>query len=176
MMHFLKRIDSQVLFRERLDDAIIAFDKTNMKEVLDKANIPFPEDKRRKGFENNPTFIIAFNKRNQIIGYLEYCPSWDSKDDIYISSLQIDKRYRNGFLMAKLLLGGRNDLLKQEFNRIVSAVQKNNQVAVSLYRKLGFSITEDPKSKKSLFVFADKGILENDILRRYERKIKRDIS
>lgn len=171
-MHFLRRIDSQVLFREKLDDAIIAFDKRNMKEILKKANIPFPEKKRRKGFKNNPTFIIAFNKRNKIIGYLEYCPSWDSKDDIYISSLQIDKSHRNGFLIGELLLEARNDLLKQEFNRIVSAVQKNNQVAVNLYRKLGFSITDDPKSEKSLFVFADKNILENNILKKYERKIK----
>jgi len=62
-VHFLRRIDSQVLFREKLDDAIIAFDKRNMKEILKKANIPFPEEKRRKGFKNNPTFIIAFNKR-----------------------------------------------------------------------------------------------------------------
>lgn len=171
-MHFLRKIDSQVLFREKLDDAIITFDKRNMKKVLKKAGIPFPEGKRRKGFKNNPTFIIAFNKRDEIIGYLEYCPSWDSKNDIYISSLQIDKRYRNGFLIAELLLETKNDLVKQEFNRIVSAVQKNNQVAVNLYRKLGFSITEDPKSEKSLFVFADKSILENDILRRYERKTK----
>lgn len=159
-MHFLRRIDSQTLFREKLDNAIIAFDKRNMKEVLEKANIPFPEDKRRKGFENNPTFIIAFSKRNKIIGYLEYCPSWDSKDDIYISSLQIERRHRNGFLTAELLLEAENDLLKRKFNRMVSAVQKNNQVAINLYRKLGFSITEDPKSEKSLFVFADKSILE----------------
>lgn len=173
-MHFLRRIDSQVLFREKLDDAIIAFDKRNMKEILKKANIPFPEEKRRKGFKNNPIFIIAFNKRNRIIGYLEYCPDWGSKDDIYISSLQIDKSHRNGFLIAELLLEARNDLLKQEFNKIVSAVQKNNQVAVNLYRKLGFSITDDPKSEKSLFVFGDKNILENNILRKYERKIERD--
>lgn len=78
--------------------------------------------------------------------------------------------------MAKLLLKVRNDLLKQEFNRIVSAVQKNNQVAINLYRKLGFSISENSKSEKSLYVFADKNILENNILRRYERKMERDLS
>ncbi len=152
-MHFLRRIDSQALFKEKLDDAIIVFDKRNMKEILEKANIPFLEEKRRKGLKAiiNSTFTVAFNERSEIIGYLEHCRSWDSKDDIYISSLQIEKRYRNSFLSAKLLLEAKNDLLKQKFNRIVSAVQKNNQVAINLYRKLGFNITENPESK----VFSD---------------------
>ena len=47
MVHFLRRIDSQVLFREKLDDAIIVFDERNMKEILEKANVPFTEEKRR---------------------------------------------------------------------------------------------------------------------------------
>lgn len=155
-MHSLRRINSQVLFREKLDDAIIAFDKRNMKEILEKA-----------------TFIVAFNERNKIIGYLEYCPSWDSEDDIYISSLQIEKKHRNGLLLARLCLEAKNDLLQKKFNRIVSAVQKNNQVAINFYRKLGFNATENPKSKESFFVFTDRSILENDILRRYEGRIKK---
>lgn len=171
-MHFLRRIDSQVLFREKLDDAIIVFDKRNMKEILEKANVPFPEEKRRKGFEK-ATFIVVFNERSEIIGYLEYCPSWDSEDDIYISSLQIEKKHRNSLLLARLLLKAKNDLLKRKFNRIVSAVQKNNQVAINFYRKLGFNITENPKSKESFFVFTDRRILENHILRRYEGRIKK---
>ncbi len=36
---------------------------------------------------------------------------------------------------------------------LLTSCQKNNQVAVNLYRKLGFCIAEDPKSEKSLFVF-----------------------
>ncbi len=171
-MHSLRIINSEVLFREKLDDAIIAFDKRNMKEILEKANIPFPEEKRRKGFEK-ATFIVAFNERSEIIGYLEYCPSWDSEDDIYISSLQIKKKHRDGVLLARLFLEAKNDLLQKKFNRIVSAVQKKNQVAINFYGKLGFNITENPKSKESFFVFTDRSILENDILRRYEGRIKK---
>jgi len=38
-------------FSSKADYVKIAFDRRNMKEILEKANIPFPEEKRRKGFE-----------------------------------------------------------------------------------------------------------------------------
>jgi len=39
-------------------------------------------------------------------------------------------------LLARLFPEAKNDLLQKKFNRIVSAVQKNNQVAINFYRRL----------------------------------------
>ncbi len=173
-MYLLRKIDSKILFEEKLDDVILSFDRENMEEILEKAGQSFfeVEKKRRKSFKNNETFILAYNKNNDLIGYMEYGPSWDSKNDLYISSIQIDKRYRTGFLFIKLLLATQKDLLERKFDKIVTGVQKNNETAINIYCKLGFNLTENPKNEKSYLVFADKNILNNEILKKFEKRIK----
>src|SRR6185369_4790714 len=131
----IKIISGQKALETGLVEQILEFDKRNMHEILEQAGIPFPEEKRRTSFETNPTFIIAFNN-DVIAGYLEYCCNWENRNEIYISSLQIDHVYRGGTLLLKLLNSTRESLIKEEFTKIVSGVQKNNSRAIRLYQKL----------------------------------------
>src|SRR5262245_59956701 len=106
----IKIISGQTALETGLAEQILEFDKRNMYEILEQAGIPFPEEKRRKSFEIDPTFIIAFNN-DAIAGYLEYCRNWENKNEIYISSLQIDHVYRGGTLLLKLLFSARELLM-----------------------------------------------------------------
>ncbi|HEX8287389.1 MAG TPA: hypothetical protein VF556_05305 [Pyrinomonadaceae bacterium] len=51
-----------------LAEKIVEFDRRNKQPIFEKAGIEFPEEKRRRGLENNPTFIIAFEPGAQIAG------------------------------------------------------------------------------------------------------------
>lgn len=159
-MYFLRKVDSRTLLKEKLDDLIISFDKRNMKDILQSTDIPDIEKKRRKSFKTD-TFILAYNKDNELIAYLEYGPSWDSKADLFISSLQIEKKYRGGFLLARLILEAVKDVSERKFKRIIAGVQKNNKMAIKIYHKLGFNFTD--KNEKSFLVFADRNVLVNNI-------------
>jgi ribosomal protein S18 acetylase RimI-like enzyme len=159
----IEKISGSDIFQDRLDDKIIEFDKINMAEILGNARLPFPEEKRRKGFEDNSTFVVAW-KENKIVAYLEYCRSWDNDKDIFISSLQILPEYRGSTVLLLILDYARDLLFSEKFDKIVSGVQKNNVHAVRLYKKLGFSIYDNPGNKQSLIVSAKKDILSCEVV------------
>ena len=166
----IKRIDIKEPINEAFIDEILSFDEKNMQSIIKEANINFPIEKRRKGFKNNPTFIIAYNENNEIIGYLQYSPSWNSEKEIYIGSLQIEKAHRGGSLLIKLLLKAKKDLQNREFNQFVSHVQKNNTIAIKLYKKLGFNIIENQKDKSSYLVFADRSLIYSNLFDKYNKE------
>lgn len=156
----IRKISGPDIFKSGLSEKIIEFDKVNMAEILSEAGLSFPEEKRRKGFENSPTFIVAW-EGNRIIGYLEYCRSWDDIRDIYISSLQISPKHRGGTVLLTILDFARDVLMKEEFSKIVSGVQKNNGQAIRLYRKLGFFFQDNQANDKSFVVSATRDIFHS---------------
>jgi len=160
MMIEITKVSGSDIFKSSLDTKIIEFDKVNMSEILAEAELPFPEEKRRKGFKNNPTFIVAW-EADRIIGYLEYCRSWDNDKDIYISSLQISPEHRGGIVLLSIIDFVNNLLMNEEFSKIVSGVQKNNYHAIRLYKKLGFSFEDNQANDKSYVVSATKDIFCN---------------
>lgn len=160
MMIEITKISGSDIFKSSLDKKIIEFDKVNMAEILAEAELPFPEEKRRKGFKNNPTFIVAW-EANRIIGYLEYCRNWDNEKEIYISSLQISPEHRGGVVLLDIIDFANDILMKEEFTKIVSGVQKNNYHAIHLYRRLGFSFQNNQANDKSFIVSATKDIFNN---------------
>ena len=172
-MIVIKAITGKEALETGLAEQILEFDRENMREILSQAGIDFPEEKRRKGFENNPTVIIAFENET-IVGYLEYCRNWGDPEQIYFSSLQIDPRHRRGFVLAKLIGKAKEYLMGERFTKIVTGVQKNNHHAVRLYKELGFQIEENPNNEKSYAVTGGKEILNNErILSIMRRLLKR---
>ena len=143
----------------QLVNQIIEFDRRNMKPILDKAGIQFPEEKRRRGFQNNPTFIIAFDAQT-IAGYLEYVRSWNDPNYIYIASLQIDQRYRNSHVLIELLTKFRSLTLTEDFQGFETNVQKANSAAVKLCRKAGFRLEQNPNNEASWLALAGKELLQ----------------
>ena len=141
-----------------LAERIIEFDKKNMRPVFEKAGLEFPEEKRRKGLQSNPTFIIAFD--GQIIaGYIEYLRSWRDPNYIYVGSVQIEKEYRNSRLILLLLDKFRALVTGEDFLGLETNVQKANTVAVKMYQKIGFMLEENPNNGASWVARAGKELL-----------------
>ncbi len=172
----LRVLKNQLGFDSDFIEQIIEFDKANMQSVLEEAGIDFPEENRRRGFENNPTFIIAANG-GKIIGYLEYTRSWNDADYIYISSIQIDKKYRNSRLILRLIDEFAKLAEKEDFKGFETNVQKNNLPVVELYRKIGFEFRENPENNASWLLKAEREILRESpivpMLEKWRKKNKK---
>src|SRR5690349_17925964 len=98
-------------------EKIIEFDKKNMETILKEANMEFPEEKRRKTLANKIVLIMAMKKEN-LIGYIEYCRNLENSREISISSLQIEEKFRGTSLLMLLIQLLREELLKEDFDRI----------------------------------------------------------
>ena len=156
----LKIVKGQQALDSGLSEQIIEFDKKNMQPVWEKAGIEFPEERRRKGLQNNPTFIIAFEDQ-AIAGYLEYSRSWNDPNYIYVGSIQIEPTHRNTRLILKLLDKFRSLVSAEEFVGFETNVQKTNSLAIKMYRKIGFKFEKNPNNDASWLARADKEILKD---------------
>jgi ribosomal protein S18 acetylase RimI-like enzyme len=140
-------------------EKIIELDKANMKSVLDSAGMDFPEFRRRESLKDNPTLIIAL-KDNELLGYLEFTRSWNNADRIYISSIQIEKRYRNTKLVLQFIEEFRRLMKNEEFSEFETNVQKNNLTAIKLLQKIGFVFRENTRNPASWQLLANRKILD----------------
>jgi len=154
----LRIFKGQELLENGLAEQIIDLDRTHMQSTLYESGIEFPEDKRRRGLESDSTFIIAFDGP-KIAGYLDYLPSWNNPEYIYIGSVQVEKRYRGTGLLLMLLDRFRTLVAAQDFAGFETNVQKANRPAVKLYQKLGFTLEENPRNAASWTARAGKELL-----------------
>ena len=154
-------------------EQIIELDKANMQAVLDIAGLEFPEQNRRDGFKKNPTFIVAENE-GEIAGYLEYTRSRTDADLIYLSSIQIEKKYRRSDLLLKLIDEFVRTVGQEDFRGFEANVRKNNFPVIKLYRKIGFEFKENPRNSASWRLTADHEILNespvNVLLEKWREK------
>jgi ribosomal protein S18 acetylase RimI-like enzyme len=154
----LKILTGRELIDSGLAEEVIKFDRENMRPIFKKAGIEFPEEKRRKGLESDPTFIIALDGQ-AIAGYLEYLRSWHDPNNIYVGSIQLAKRYRGTGLILKLLDEFKALLAGEEFLGFEMNVQKANTAAVRMYQKMGFRLEENPRNEASWVARAGKEFL-----------------
>ena len=156
-------LDIKVLRDESINDGlalrIIEFDRQNMQTTLDQAGIDFPEENRRKGFQRNPTLIVAF-EGDDIVGYVEYLRSWNDPRYIYISSLQILPQYRHTKLILQLIAKFVETVGSEDFLGFETNVQKVNTSVVELCRKAGFQLTQNPRNEASWLVTAGPELLQ----------------
>ena len=153
-------VKGQLVIDSGLGEQIIEFDKKNMRSVLERAGIAFPEENRRKGWLSTPTFVIALNGQ-LIAGYLEYMRSWNDPNYIYIGSIQIDERYRRTRLILELIDRFRDLVAEEDFVGFEANVQKANLPTVRMCQKIGFRFEENPRNQASWIVRADRRILKD---------------
>jgi len=156
-------VELQILTgREVLDtglaERLLEFDRRNMQPVLAAAGLEFPEAKRRKGLQSNPTFIIAFDGQ-AIAGYVEYLRSWRDPNYIYVGALQLAEQYRHTRLILRLLDQFRTLVAAEDFVGFETNVQKVNVRAVKLYRKIGFKLEPNPHNDASWTARAGRELL-----------------
>lgn len=152
----------QELLGSVVAEQIMELDRKNMQSVFAAAGIEFPLAKRRKGMES-ATFILALDGE-ALAGYLEYLRSWTNADNIYIGSVQIERRYRGGGLLLQLLERFRELMAAEDFAGFETNVQKVNVTAANLYRKLGFTLEPNPRNDASWIARADKALLTDSPL------------
>ena len=154
----LKVLGGREVIESGLAEEIIEFDRENMRPVFERAGIEFPEEKRRRGLQSGPTFIVAFDGR-AIAGYLEYLRSWNDPNNIYVGSVQIAEPYRNTRLILALFDEFRTLLAGEDFQGFETSVQKANTLAVRMYRKIGFRLEENPNNAASWSARAGRELL-----------------
>ncbi len=158
-MFEVRVLKGRELFDAGLVEHIVELDKRNMRRVWERAGMEYPEENRRKSFESDPTFVIAFDGR-EVAGYVEYLRSWNDPRYIYVGSLQIDERHRHSTLILRLLDEFRTLVAGEEFLGFETSVQKANTSAVKLYRRLGFKLEPNPRNELSWLAKAGRELLE----------------
>jgi acetyltransferase (GNAT) family protein len=156
-------LEIKVLRDEFIDDElaqrIIELDRQNMEATLDQAGIDFPEENRRKGFQRNPTLIVAF-EGDDIAGYVEYLRSWNDPRYIYIGSLQILPKHRHTKLILQLIDKFIETVKGEDFLGFETNVQKVNTSVVELCRKTGFQLVQNPRNEASWLATAGPELLQ----------------
>ncbi len=171
----LKILTGRELLDSGLAEEVIEFDRKNMRPIFEKAGIGFPEEKRRKGLQSDPTFIMAFDGR-AVAGYLEYLRSWNDPDYIYVGSVQIDEKYRGGRLILMLFDEFRARVAGEDFLGFETNVQKANTAAARMYQKMGFRLEENPRNEASWVARAGRDILtDSPVIKLIERWRERHI-
>ena len=169
-------LEIKILREESIDDGlaqrIIELDRQNMRTTLEQAGLDFPEENRRKGFQRNPTLIVAF-EGDDIVGYVEYVRSWNDPRYIYLSSLQILPKHRHTKLILQLMDKLIDALRGEDFMGFETNVQKVNTSVVELCRKAGFQLTPNPRNEASWLATAGPELLQQSPLITLINKWKR---
>ncbi|OUX32031.1 MAG: hypothetical protein CBE24_04030 [bacterium TMED264] len=115
--------------------------------VSPRLNYPFKfKDWVSKNYYENEASIISIviKKKNWIIGHISYRIE---KNKFHLFHLIIDEKFRrSGF--AKILIGKvEKDCFLKQKDYVTLNILKSNREAINLYKKLGYSVIENKKSK-----------------------------
>lgn len=86
--------------------------------------------------DNNMCFYVAVDK--VAIGYIGICMAADEAE---ITNVAVTKEYRRQGIAAMLMKHAMADMTRQGIRRAFLEVRCSNRAAISLYEKLGFSIS-----------------------------------
>ena len=140
MINIILEVINLVLFKEISEEnyskvinlEINDFQKTFVGGIVDAIG----ESKKHEGF-----FPLVIYDDEIIIGFLMYniYPEGTTNDKYWIRVIIIDKKYQNrgyGKIAMKIII----DKIKKDkkHNKINLCVEKDNKIALSLYKKLGF--------------------------------------
>lgn len=152
-------------------DALVELDRENMLAVLERAGLEFPEERVRAGLRDSTAVIILLLDGATLAGYVQFGRDREHGRDIYLASLQVRGRYRNTHALAVLLVEAARALAPLSFGRLRAGVQKNNERAVRLYRKLGFVLSEREDNPASWRVEGGRDVLDTDLMRRLTKTV-----
>jgi len=96
-------------------------------------------------FENSkPTISIVIKSKNWIVGHISYRIE---KNKVHLFHLIIDEEFRGLGLSKLLIVKVERDCFLKQKDFITLNVLKKNKVALSLYKKIGYTIVENKNSK-----------------------------
>ena len=156
-----------------LIEQILRLDRVNMAPVLLASNMEFPESRRLATLTNpEATFIVALAGSN-LAAYVEFAPDMKVPDGIYVSSLQVDARYRQGIAFASVLAQMGLTLRRNPPSHLRLDVQRANIGAQSLFKRLGFAIQDADPDSPTLRASAGPEILDSELFKKLSRRFPR---
>ncbi|MFN3685043.1 MAG: GNAT family N-acetyltransferase [Fimbriimonadaceae bacterium] len=121
-----------------MTDAVLRLDRENMEPLLNQAGFTFPEARRRASLCRETTRLILAAEADVLAGYLEITRDWQNPEDLYVSSIQVDRCFRGPVVLAHLLTAAIPVLKQERFRRLNTNVSPENRVALRLCGRLGF--------------------------------------
>ena len=170
-MRNVRTLTPMTIHTESWTDRILDLDREHMADILGKAGIPFPEERRRKGIEHPSTVVIALVDGHKLNGYVEFRADSDHLEDVYLSSIQIRRGYRHGLTLGILVVECAKALEKRSFNCLRSTVQRNNAPAIRLFTKLGFELISRPGNDPSLDVIGTRQLLHSKLISELKKRL-----
>ena len=148
---------------DKLNDALLDEILTIENEVFPN---PYEERMIRAIVNDKDGLMIGCFFDEKLIGYIQILRNLYSNDDIVIANLAVVEQYRGKGIAKKLLYMGCNHFKSNEFTTIILQVRKDNEIAINLYKNLGFIISKHPSKDKTeddheMFTF--KKVLNNNL-------------
>ena len=149
---------------------IETLDEKLLDEILTIENDVFPnpynENMIRSIVNDKDGLMIGCFFDEKLIGYIQILRNLYSNDDIVIANLAVVEQYRGKGIAKKLLYMACNHFESNEFTPIILQVRKDNEIAINLYKNLGFIISKHPSKDKTeddheMFTF--KKVLNNNL-------------
>lgn len=129
---------------------------------------PNPYDERmiRAIVNDKDGLMIGCFFNEKLVGYIQVLRNLYSNDDIVIANLAVVEQYRGKGIAKKLLHKACNHFESNEFTPVILQVRKDNEIAINLYKNLGFIISKHPSKDKTeddheMFTF--KKVLNNNL-------------
>ncbi|MDE1465344.1 GNAT family N-acetyltransferase [Spartinivicinus poritis] len=129
-------------------EEIVALDELNMALIIREAGGVFdPLWRKKKLFEEigKGCRIMTNYIGGELAGYLQYIQEDD--DEVYILSIQIHPKYRNGITLRALIKKSLREITPSSIKYITSSVHRNNTSVIKLHRKLGFLVFNETKER-----------------------------
>ncbi|HET7229844.1 MAG TPA: GNAT family N-acetyltransferase [Longimicrobium sp.] len=150
---------------------ILDLDLANVGEVLARAGIGFPEERRRAGLAQPDTVAIILVRGGGLAGYVHLTRDWNDPDDLYVASLQLAPSYRGTTAFALLLTAACEAMREMPFRSITSNIQPTNAPVLALARRLGLILTPDA-ARPTVHVTASREWLDSPFIRELTRRYR----
>ena len=109
-------------------DEIIEIDRLNMAGFIEALGGKFDTQRRRRALNEEikkGAIFVLVNRADRLAGYIEY---WIEKDKtLYVASIQISPKFRNGAVLRNLLSQAYNKLRKDIPFEASTSVHTNNR-------------------------------------------------
>lgn len=109
------------------------------------------KDFYEKRLDDNNCIAIAYNEKNEVLGYLYgYFQKYNTNFNGigFIDAIYIEEKYRKNHVVTKLVEYFKKWTASKDGNEIELNVLKDNEIAFETYKHLGFKITKYTMSQK----------------------------
>jgi len=164
-------LNSSTIRSQGWTDKILALDRENMTPILRAAGLGFSDEKRRQGLRDPSIVSVVLVDGETLVGYVEFCTDSYCDANLFLASLQLDRRYRRGIALGILIVECAEIVKTRSFIRLRAGVHRSNREAIQLYRKLGFQLIERRENETIFDAIGRRELLNSERIVRLARHL-----